>query len=75
MRFLTLWVRIGGARGRSVAAECMKMEARRVTQYFRMRRDAAGKRWLELGVALRAMGIERCSLWVHNVSQYYAVER
>ena len=25
---LTLWVRIGGARGGSVAAECMKMEAR-----------------------------------------------
>ena len=72
---LALRVRICGARGRSVAAECMTMEARRVTQYLRRRRDAAGKRWLESGVALRAIGIERCSLWVHYVSQHYEVER
>ena len=39
---LTLWVRRGGAHGRSVAAECMKMDAEMLTQYLRRRRCAAG---------------------------------
>ena len=73
---LTLWVRIGGARGRSVAAECMKMEARRVTQYLRRRIWEAGTRWLESRAALRARGIEPCGFWVGlNVFQYYEAER
>ena len=48
---LGLWVRICGARGRSVASDCiMEAGTKTVRPHIRMRRYEAGSRWMELEV-------------------------